>query len=127
MARITWDRLGPREKQILAILREADGPRSTRAVLERLNAGGEELAYTTVSTILERLAEKGAVSRDQESGSRGRYCYRFDPAEHREVLVEDVIEDVAVVLGETGVDLLVRRATQSQRNDRQATDRERDQ
>ena len=60
---------GTLEAEVLAALWAADEPltpEDVRAALDR------DLAYTTVSTILSRLYEKGAVGRE----SRGRgYCY----------------------------------------------------
>lgn len=54
---------------MLAALWAADEPLTPEGVRAAL---GRELAYTTVSTILARLYEKGAVGRE----SRGRaYCY----------------------------------------------------
>ncbi|MFG2127128.1 BlaI/MecI/CopY family transcriptional regulator [Streptomyces sp. NPDC048751] len=66
---MTNRRQGPRrrgqgelEGLVLAALREADGPASAGRVQERL---GEDLAYTTVITILTRLLAKGAVTRER--------------------------------------------------------------
>ncbi|MFJ4466754.1 BlaI/MecI/CopY family transcriptional regulator [Streptomyces sp. NPDC089424] len=63
------DHRGPRrrgqgelEVQVLAALREADGPATAGWVRQRL---GGDLAYTTVITILTRLLAKGAVTRER--------------------------------------------------------------
>ncbi|CAM5709046.1 BlaI/MecI/CopY family transcriptional regulator [Streptomyces hirsutus] len=50
---------GELESLVLSVLREADGPATAGWVQERL---GEDLAYTTVITILTRLLAKGAVT-----------------------------------------------------------------
>ncbi|MFD8705460.1 BlaI/MecI/CopY family transcriptional regulator [Kitasatospora sp. NPDC059648] len=69
---------GELESQVLAVLWAADGPVTAAQVLDRLPDG---LAYTTVLTILSRLAAKGLVRR--ERAGRG---YAFEPvrdeAEH---------------------------------------------
>ncbi|MEU3685757.1 BlaI/MecI/CopY family transcriptional regulator [Streptomyces sp. NPDC030592] len=57
---------GELEALVLSALREADGPATAGWVQERL---GGDLAYTTVITILTRLLEKGAVSRERAGRS----------------------------------------------------------
>ena len=50
------------------------GPVSVRDVVDELNAGRrDQLAYTTVMTVMSRLAEKGALTR----GRKGR-SYRYE-------------------------------------------------
>ncbi|MFD5157905.1 BlaI/MecI/CopY family transcriptional regulator [Streptomyces hawaiiensis] len=53
---------GELEALVLFALREADGPATAGWVRERL---GGDLAYTTVITILTRLLDKGAVTRER--------------------------------------------------------------
>ncbi|MGW1610041.1 BlaI/MecI/CopY family transcriptional regulator [Streptomyces sp. NPDC002285] len=53
---------GELEALVLSALREADGPATAGWVQERL---GDDLAYTTVITILTRLLAKGAVTRER--------------------------------------------------------------
>ncbi|MDE3207192.1 MAG: BlaI/MecI/CopY family transcriptional regulator [Acidobacteriota bacterium] len=60
---------GELEAEVLAALWAADEPLTPEGLRGRL---GSELAYTTVTTILSRLHEKGAVGR--EPHGRG-YCY----------------------------------------------------
>jgi predicted transcriptional regulator len=114
MTGTTWDNLGPREKQILAILRRADDRLTARDVLARLRDQDEDVAYTTVSTILSRLGEKGLVVRDEElhEGST-RYRHAFRDGDFRRALVDGVVTDVAEVLGDDGLRLLARRAIES--------------
>ncbi len=57
---------GELEALVLAALREAGGPATAGWVQEHL---GGDLAYTTVITILTRLLEKGAVSRERAGRS----------------------------------------------------------
>ena len=63
---------GPLELKILGMFSgdEALGATEVQALLE---AGGDSLAYTTVMTVLVRLAEKGALARQREGK---RYLYR---------------------------------------------------
>lgn len=128
MTTITWDRLGPREKQILALLREANEPRSTRDVLVDLREEGGDVAYTTISTVLDRLADKGLVSRTREvQRGTSRYLYRFEAAPHRGPLVDDVVNDVAAVLGSEGLSMLARRSrtvAETTEHDRDETEKE---
>ncbi|MEV2252829.1 BlaI/MecI/CopY family transcriptional regulator [Streptomyces sp. NPDC050147] len=57
---------GELEAQVLSALRDAAGPATAGWVQERL---GGDLAYTTVVTILSRLLEKGAVTRERAGRS----------------------------------------------------------
>lgn len=108
---MTWQRLGPREKQILAILRRSEGSLTARDVLESLDSEDVSLAYTTVSTVLDRLTEKGVLIRSSEvhAGSR-RYRYAFESTTHVDDFVDSVVADVQQVLGDDGLDRLAERA-----------------
>jgi predicted transcriptional regulator len=55
---------GELEAQVLNILWAGNGPLTPRDVHDQL-AGDRDLAYTTVTTILVRLADKGLVSREK--------------------------------------------------------------
>ena len=76
---------------MLAVLWASDGPLTPNEVQERL---GRPLAYTTVATILIRLAEKGMV--DRARAGRG-YCYRPVVEE-----VDHVTEQIRRVLDVSG-------------------------
>ena len=57
-------RFGPLEAAVMEAVWAAGGPVSVREVMGRLNNGrAEPLAYTTVMTVMSRLAEKGALAR----------------------------------------------------------------
>jgi predicted transcriptional regulator len=59
--------LGPLEAEVMERLWEAGEPLSVRQLLERLNRGRrQQLAYTTVMTVMVRLAEKGALVRRRD-------------------------------------------------------------
>lgn len=81
--------LGPLEAEIMNVLWSATGPMSVRDVLGRLNASRRApLAYTTVMTVLSRLAEKGAAARAKEG--RG-YAYTAAVADEAALAVREVI------------------------------------
>jgi predicted transcriptional regulator len=68
---------GELEADVLGTLWAADSPLTPGQVRERL---GDELAYTTVLTILTRLHAKGAVNR-APAGRGHAYSPTFDEAE----------------------------------------------
>lgn len=77
--------LGPLEYEVLRAL-WSHSPAGVPAVLERLNGRrghGQQLAYTTVMTVLTRLYEKGLVDRTR----RGR-GYDYHPRYTEQGLVE---------------------------------------
>jgi BlaI family penicillinase repressor len=63
--------LGPLEMRILGLL-DGRGALAVQDLKAALDASGQELAYTTVMTVLVRLHEKGLVSRAKEGR---RYLY----------------------------------------------------
>ena len=68
--------LGPLESEIMELVWSAGGPVSVREVVDPLNRRRrDELAYTTVMTVMSRLAEKSVLTRVREG--RG---YRYEPA-----------------------------------------------
>jgi len=82
---------GPLEADVMGAVWEAAGPVSVRAVVDALNAGRREpLAYTTVMTVMSRLAEKRALSRRKEG--RG-YVYEASAADAAGLAVKDVLRD----------------------------------
>ena len=83
--------LGPLEAEVMNVLWAAGGPLSVRAVLDELNAGRDPaLAYTTVMTVLARLAEKGILLR--ERNGRG-YSYRPALPDVASIAVRGVVRD----------------------------------
>ncbi len=64
------------EAEIMKLVWAAPDGVSVREIVDRLNRGRrEKLAYTTVMTVMSRLAEKGALTRVREG--RG---YRYEAA-----------------------------------------------
>ena len=83
--------LGPLEAEILETLWQLGRPASVRNVLESLNkARRPPLAYTTVMTVLSRLAEKGVLTRQQEG--RG-YVYEAAVSDAAELAVRNVVRE----------------------------------
>jgi predicted transcriptional regulator len=85
-------KLGELERAVMDALWARDSPRSVRAVHEALADRG--LAYTTVMTVLSRLADKGFVLRERD----GR-AWRYAPAASRDQYVAELMFEA---LGETG-------------------------
>jgi predicted transcriptional regulator len=83
--------LGPLEAEVMAVLWQADTALSVREVVDRLNAGRRApLAYTTVMTVLSRLAGKGIVAR--EPHGRG-FVYTPAVADTAEIAVRGVLAE----------------------------------
>lgn len=83
--------LGPLESQVMRALWGADSPLSVRKVLELLNeVRPQPLAYTTVMTVLARLAEKGVLERRMQG--RG-YVYRATVSDPAGIAVRNVVRD----------------------------------
>ena len=88
---------GPLESEVMDTVWRAGGLVSVRAVVDELNEGrAESLAYTTVMTVMSRLAEKEALSRHK--AGRG-YVYEANAPDAAGIAVKDVLRaygDVAV-------------------------------
>jgi predicted transcriptional regulator len=83
--------LGPLEAEVMAVLWDAGVAVSVREVVERLNTGrATPLAYTTVMTVLSRLAGKGILVREQQG--RG-FVYTPVVADTAEIAVRGVLAE----------------------------------
>jgi predicted transcriptional regulator len=83
--------LGPLEAEVMRALWKARDPMTVRAVLDRVNERRESpLAYTTVMTVLTRLAEKGILTRRPEG--RG-FVYEAAVAGPAGIAVREVLRD----------------------------------
>ena len=68
--------MGHLETEVVQAVWAAEAPVSVRDVVERLNRRRRDgLAYTTVMTVMTRLAEKGVLTRVREGRS-----YRYEAA-----------------------------------------------
>jgi len=105
-----WTQLGPRERELLAVLRRADDPLTARDLLDAVaSRGDDDVAYTTVKRTVDRLVEKGFVERESERYRGGtRHRYRFDVEAARERLIPEFAEELRTVLGEPAVERLAR-------------------
>jgi predicted transcriptional regulator len=81
--------LGPLEAEVMALLWATKEPVSVREVARQLNAErSEPLAYTTVMTVLSRLAGKQVVARRRQG--RG-YVYTPAVVDSAEIAVRGVL------------------------------------
>ncbi len=67
------------------------GTSSVREILESLPED-EQVAYTTVQTLVYRLEEKGAVRKVKKIGNAQLFAAAIDRDEHRHGLVRDLLE-----------------------------------
>ncbi|GGC52489.1 BlaI/MecI/CopY family transcriptional regulator [Hoyosella rhizosphaerae] len=79
--------LGELERAVMDHLWSAPEPQTVRQVHEAL-AQHRSLAYTTVMTVLQRLAKKNLVAQE-----RRERAYRYTPVNAREELVADLMMD----------------------------------
>jgi predicted transcriptional regulator len=80
---------GPLENEVMRAVWATDGPVSVREVMGLLNAGRPEpLAYTTVMTVMNRLAGKDALVRHPAGRS---YVYEAAAANPAGIAVKNVI------------------------------------
>jgi len=83
--------LGPLEAEVMKVLWAEQEPRSVRAVLERLNKGrNPPLAYTTVMTVMARLADKAILRRAMNG--RG-YVYEAAVPDAAAIAVRNLVRD----------------------------------
>lgn len=85
--RVVVNSLGDLERRVMEELWNSAAPRSVRDVHAALLLD-RDLAYTTVMTVLDRLAKKGLVIRE----SSGR-AYLYSAVQTREQMVADVMHD----------------------------------
>ncbi|WP_167165643.1 BlaI/MecI/CopY family transcriptional regulator [Saccharomonospora amisosensis] len=88
-------RLGELERAVMDVLWAHDEPMSVRAVHAALS--GRDLAYTTVMTVLTRLANKNVVRRARE----GR-AWLYAPAASREEYVAELMLQALELTGDRG-------------------------
>ena len=79
--------LGDLQREVMTQLWDAGEPLTVRQVHERLSRQ-RDLAYTTVMTVLDRLAKKGVVTQQ-----RADRAYRYAPAQTREEMTAAVMLD----------------------------------
>ncbi len=83
--------LGPLETEVMQTVWAIRRPLAVREVLERLNTNRRPpLAYTTVMTVMARLAEKAVLSRKRDG--RG-YVYEAAVPDAASIAVRNVVRD----------------------------------
>ena len=85
MARV--NRLGDLERAVMDHLWDTGGPQTVRQVHDAL-CTRRELAYTTVMTVLQRLARKGLVAQIRDDRA-----HRYAPVNGRDELVAGLMVD----------------------------------
>jgi predicted transcriptional regulator len=82
-------KFGPLEAAVMDVVWESAQPITVRTMVDRLNADRKEpLAYTTVMTVMGRLAEKGALDRQRQG--RG-FVYEARAADAAGIAVKDLL------------------------------------
>jgi predicted transcriptional regulator len=79
--------LGDLEREVMQQLWDAPEPLTVRQVHERLSRS-RDLAYTTVMTVLDRLAKKGVALRQKQDRA-----YLYAPAQSREEMTAALMLD----------------------------------
>lgn len=83
--------LGPLSSEVMAIVWEHDAPITVREVVDRLNhERASPLAYTTVMTVMARLAEKGTLRRHADGRS---YLYEAAASDPAGLAVRELLRD----------------------------------
>lgn len=88
---VVCDTLGKLEQQVM----EAIWKRGETSVREIFKSFGEQFAYTTIMTTLDRLHKKGLLSR-RKDGRAFLYSPRFSRKEMEQGVARDVIEGLLV-------------------------------
>jgi predicted transcriptional regulator len=91
--------LGELERVVMDALWERDEPVSVRDVARAL--ADRDLAYTTVMTVLDRLAKKGFVRRERV----GR-AWHYTPAASRDAYIAQLMLDALDLTGDRGAALV---------------------
>ena len=96
------DVLGPLERRIMAHVWQS-GPSTVAQARDALNkASSQQLAYTTVMTILQRLDRKGVVTRRRE-GRMHVYAPVWSREEYREARAQVEVDDLVARFGESAL------------------------
>ncbi|MFP4188574.1 MAG: BlaI/MecI/CopY family transcriptional regulator [Halobacteria archaeon] len=97
--------LGSLEKDVVAVL-EDEEEATIGDVVDELDDRDVDVAYTTVSTVLDRLYDKELVERTKEPYRGGsRYVYEY--VDIRDEYLSSVVDNLTTVFGEKGAASLV--------------------
>lgn len=89
-------RLGELEREVMDHLWSAPEPQTVRQVHEAL-AARRELAYTTIMTVLQRLAKKNLVVQHRDDRA-----HRYAPTHRRDELVAGLMVDALDQVADSG-------------------------
>jgi predicted transcriptional regulator len=107
--------LGSLEKEVVAVL-EDEGEATISEVVGELENRDVEVAYTTVSTVLDRLHDKEMVGRTKEPHRGGsRYVYEY--VDIRDEYLSRVADNLTTVFGEKAAASLVSEAEDMRKED----------
>ena len=86
-------RLTDLELEIMQVVWEAEPePRTVRDVVDRLEAGGRPLAYTSVQTVMNILKKKGVLTSRPGPGRAHEYTSRLSRAEATRSMTADFVQ-----------------------------------
>ena len=95
--------LGPLEREVLSVMNQIK--EGTVRDVHKILKQDKKLAYTTVSTTLERLFDKGYLTRGRQTGLGGtRYVYKMKNVEGK--LAKMFVDEFMSMFGKTGVSSL---------------------
>jgi predicted transcriptional regulator len=97
--------LGSLEKSVVAVL-EDEKEATIGELSEELENRDVDVAYTTVSTVLDRLHDKEMVERRKEP-YRGSSRYVYEYVDIRDEYISSVVDNLTTVFGRKGVASLV--------------------
>jgi predicted transcriptional regulator len=107
----TPSNLGPLEQKILSVVWNSSQHCTVTHVLEVLQADDKQLAYTTVMTILNRLVEKGYLSREKH-GRSFSYHSKNQGNSFLKQLIRSTITNFAQTFGEEAISAFAQEASQ---------------
>jgi len=104
-----WTQLGPRERELLAVLRRTDAP-SRPATCSTRSVATATMSRTRRSSGPSTGSSRRGSSSANRSGTGGgtRHRYRFDVEAARERLVPEFADELRTVLGEPAIERLAR-------------------
>ena len=98
------------------------GESSVRTVMQALNKGGRERAYTTYMTIMARLHRKGLLTRRRE-GKTDVYAPVYTPAEYADLRAQAEVDSLVEQYGEAALSHFARQMAQLDPERRRALQR----
>ncbi|MEE9237210.1 MAG: BlaI/MecI/CopY family transcriptional regulator [Thermoplasmata archaeon] len=92
---------GRAQRRLLGVLRELEEA-TVRDIQRKLWKRGDDVAYSTISTVLDRLYRKGLVDRvSEEYMGKERHMYRYKDIQ--EDYIDSLLSALYTTLGKRGV------------------------